>query len=94
VSAATSLGTLDLGENRISNLSGGAATTPQLPHLYGLSLAGNQLTSLGPAFFGGLEQLEVLNLAANQIGHIEQDTFAKLIKLKALRLDQNQVRRL
>jgi Leucine-rich repeat (LRR) protein len=49
------------------------------------------LTSLGPAFFADLEQLEVLNLAGNEIASIEQDTFSKLTKLKALRLDQNQV---
>ncbi len=89
MASAASLGTLYLGENRIGNLSESA---PRLAHLYGLSLAGNQLAALGPAFFGGLEALEVLNLANNQIGDIEQDTFARLTRLKFLRLDQNQVR--
>lgn len=76
----TSLRTLDLGENAISEVHPNALAG--LERLYGLRLAGNRIRKIGEDVFKEADGIRMLNLADNQIEHIDQNTFKPLKKLK------------
>lgn len=82
------LKTLDLSNNKISALSDGGFSG--LDNLFGLSLAGNQLTTLSNNSFSNISSgLNILNLANNNLETIERAAFSDLKDLRALRLDEN-----
>ena len=75
-----SLGTLDLGENQISDL--GPRWLSGFVGLYGLRLAENHLTNLSAQVFDGAFNIKMLNLASNRLKTIALETFAPLKKLE------------
>ena len=84
---AKRLRTLDLGENRISQLREG--DFDGLKELHGLRVSGNALTEIGKGLFANSSNLHVLNLARNRLAKVEQGSFDGLVELRALRLDNN-----
>ena len=84
---AKRLRTLDLGENRISQLSEG--DFDGLKELHGLRVSGNALSEIGKGLFANSSNLHVLNLARNRLAKVEQGSFDGLVELRALRLDNN-----
>lgn len=56
-----------------------------------LFITGNQITSLGPDSFRGLENVTNLSLSNNRISEVESQTFAGLRSLRSLDLSNNQL---
>ena len=81
---------LDLANNKIKSVEDGSFAG--MSSLYGLSLAGNQITKLTNQTFANVSQgLNMLNLARNNLEAIERATFQDLKELRALRLDSNNI---
>ena len=88
VRSCSQLKMLDLANNKIKTVEDGSFSG--MSSLYGLSLAGNQLTKLTNLTFANVSQgLNMLNLARNNIDTIERASFQDLKELRALRLDSN-----
>ncbi|XP_012272275.1 toll-like receptor Tollo [Orussus abietinus] len=84
-----SLKTLDLGNNRISDID--ERSFAGLDELYGLRLVDNKLENVSRAALSTLPALQVLNLASNSIRHVENGAFTGNPVLRAVRLDGNQL---
>ena len=81
---------LDLANNKIKIIEDGAFAG--LNNLYGLSLAGNQLTKLTNQTFSKISAgLNMLNVARNNLEVIERAAFQDMKELRALRLDNNNL---
>ena len=85
----TLLRTLDIGENKITDIR--AKDFDGLHNLYGLRLAGNGIRKLADEVFETISTLQVLNLAHNEIRKLNQTVFNPLKDLRMLRLDNNQL---
>ena len=85
----TSVNTLDLVYNHLSDLPGGAFWG--LPELRNLSLGGNRVRSLATDLFAGLPKLERLGLDGNQLAELPPQIFSGLSGLKSLRLGDNRL---
>ncbi|KAF6211370.1 hypothetical protein GE061_011882 [Apolygus lucorum] len=83
------LKTLDLGENRITNIVN--ASFQGLDQLYGLRLIENSIVNVSKDAFSTLPSLQVLNLAYNKIKHVDKGAFGTSPTLHAIRLDGNQL---
>ena len=75
-----SLGTLDLGENVITDLPD--KWLAGFAQLYGLRLADNHLSNLTSDVFIGAQNIKMLNLASNKLQGIDLETFAPLKNLE------------
>ncbi|XP_014259123.1 toll-like receptor 6 [Cimex lectularius] len=84
------LETLDLGENRITNIVG--SSFQGLDQLYGLRLIDNHIVNVTKDTFSTLPSLQVLNLAYNKIEHVDKSAFGTSSTLHAIRLDGNQLK--
>lgn len=80
---------LDISNNVISNLPGGAFTS--LTYLQSLDLSGNGINIIDEYTFTGLSSLRQLSLANNNISIIQPNTFAHLNKLDSLDLSRNSL---
>jgi Leucine-rich repeat (LRR) protein len=83
------LRTLDLGENKITNITN--ASYQSLPNLYGLRLTDNSILTVPKDAFNNLASLKIVNLAKNNITRIEPGAFDNNPNLQAVRLDSNQL---
>lgn len=83
------LKSLDLGENRISELKN--SSFEGLEQLYGLRLIDNALERIPRNAFSNMPSLEVLNVACNRIAVIDDGAFDNVPTLRALRLDGNRI---
>ncbi|KAK9498850.1 hypothetical protein O3M35_003406 [Rhynocoris fuscipes] len=84
------LKSLDLGENRISNIVN--TSFQGLDQLYGLRLIENQIVNISKDTFSTLPSLQILNLAYNKIEHVDKGAFGTSPTLHAIRLDGNQLK--
>ncbi|CRK94408.1 CLUMA_CG007915, isoform A [Clunio marinus] len=85
----TSLGTLELSNNKIENIN--ERSFNGLKRLKFLYLAGNKLNKLNNDTFGQLSSLTHLRLMRNSIKQIEQNSFNGLANLTLLDLTHNQL---
>jgi len=85
----TALLTLDLGENKITEIAN--ASYESLPRLYGLRLTDNKINIVPKDAFKGITDLKIVNLAKNNISTIEPGTFDENRNLQAIRVDSNRL---
>lgn len=85
--AATSLGLLNLGDNRLAELP--SDVFHPLRQLQYLNLTGNRLTVISRALFQNLESLEVIGLSRNRLSVLPFQTFGQSKGLARLDLSSN-----
>ncbi|OXA50186.1 Slit 1 protein [Folsomia candida] len=90
IGALNLIKTLDLGENKITDISN--ASFASLPNLYGLRLTDNLIGHIPKDALSNLPSLKIANFAKNKISSIEQKAFDNNPNLQALRVDNNAIK--